>query len=112
MNIEEESKLIVSQIEGIHSNAEICSIVLSRNISRIYEEMNVDSNDPVSFIIPRNKISSEINYALVTYEDVESAIFIDINSNVISNLQILPYNKGDVLESDLVQKLDQIFLHC
>ena len=104
-NINEESKLIITRIEGVYSNAETCANVLSRNIGRIYDDLNVNSKDPIAYVLPRNKISSEINYALVSYKDIESSAFVDLNSNVISSYQNQLGTEDNIMETELIKKL-------
>ena len=115
-NILDESSLIVLRIEGMLSNAETCANMLTKEINKVNNN-NINSNDPASFVTFQNQILGILSYGISGFKEIDSAAYIDVNSNIISTdsrlTRILSNDSkqtnvfSSVLESELVKTINQ-----
>lgn len=91
-NVLDDSKLIITRIEAILTNAESCANITSIDLNRnIYKTQDVKGNQ-INDLDLRNQIQNQLVFSLMIFNDVESISFIDKNSNLyFPNSQI--YNK-------------------
>jgi two-component system, sensor histidine kinase YesM len=104
-NIADESKLIVMRLSEMYSNVERYANTVSRDIDRVYNELPVNNED--RFIARTAKISTIMSYDTRTYKDIESAVFIDNNSNIITSSSGIINNNGKLFDLDLIKTLNK-----
>ncbi len=107
-NIADESKLIVMRVDSVISNADTCTSMLTKDIYKIYQEMDVETGTDTQYNIPPiNKILGAITYNTRAFREIQSAAFIDIYSNIISPDTKMTVNAGNILQTELIKTISR-----
>ncbi|CAM4011634.1 sensor histidine kinase [Cohnella lubricantis] len=106
-NVTDNSTLIVTRINTIITNAQNCANVTTLNlISQIQKNLNY-GNTSVSLFEMRGKIENELSLIKITFPDVESAAFVDSNSNIFSSTDKMVTNLDETLKSEIYRRVDR-----
>lgn len=79
----EENKIIGVRMDSMRKNVKTCLNITTKDISNIYENVDIDHVNEVSFIEVKNNIYTFLDYNMRCFSDVTSLIFIDIKGNIV-----------------------------
>lgn len=102
-SISDNSRLIVTRIDGIIQNAEGSANMLTLNLNRLVQERGqpTDKTDPRYDSLMTNQLS----FALLVFPDVDSAVFIDIAGKTYASHPSLEVNAQKYATSDIFNQL-------
>ncbi|WP_373232163.1 sensor histidine kinase [Cohnella sp.] len=102
-SISDNSRLIVTRIDGIIQNAEGCANILTLNLNRLVQEEGqpTEETDPRYDSLLRNQLS----FALLVFPDVDSAVFIDNGGKTYASHPSLEVNAHEYTMSDISKQL-------
>lgn len=103
-NTYNSSLLITAKINGSIKNAENCANTLLININKIYDR-GADASTPLEI---ERQITNELNWALMIFPDVESAIFIDNNNSLLISDSLLGCNLNLIETSEIQDEINKI----
>ncbi len=81
-NVSDNSKLIMTRIDSVLSNAESCANILLININKVTAQMGVPGNMPINELKLTSLLNNEITFGMLIFPEVESAIFVDSNKKI------------------------------
>lgn len=102
-NISDNSKLIITQIEGIFTNAESSANILTLNLNRIYSQNLSKLNELQLY----TQITNQIGFAQLIFPDVASAAFIDTNGTIYGSHPLMEVHVSEVINSNLAKEIDK-----
>lgn len=82
--VRDECEIIQVRLETMKKNLVTCANIVTKDINRIYSETNIDDLDEISFVSIKKDINTALDYNKQCFNDVESIVFIDENSNIVS----------------------------
>ena len=102
-SISDNSRLIVTRIEGMLQNAESYANTLTLNLNRFMEE----EGEPTLDADPRyvSLLTNQLSFALLSFPDVDSAAFVDNLGRVYATQAGLENNGVDFQSSDIAKRL-------
>lgn len=102
-SIADNSRLIVTRIDGIIQNAEGCANILTLNLNRLVQE----EGQPTEEMDPRydSLIRNQLSFALLVFPDVDSAIFIDKAGKTYASHPSLEGNIQEFAASEIANQL-------
>lgn len=102
-SISDNSRLIVTQIDGIIQNAEGCANILTLNLNRLVQ----DEGQPTEETDPRydSLLRNQLSFALLVFPDVDSAVFIDNSGKSYASHPSLEVNAQQYKESGISEQL-------
>lgn len=104
-NVSDNSSLIITQINGIMTNAKSIANILTINLNKVLDEDAIANQRKVSDLQLYTQITNQLSFSLIVFQDIESVAFIDEKNRVYgSNLKI-EVNQEKVKNSDLLHQL-------
>ncbi|WP_164515077.1 cache domain-containing sensor histidine kinase [Paenibacillus lentus] len=102
----DESKLIVSQLDSIISNAENSANFIATDINRIIVS-SPEQRDSIQELRFRRQIQSKLSTDLILFPDVDSAIFIDRNNHIHTSYSRINEHEQKVFDSGMIEQVIQ-----
>ncbi|MFD0673337.1 sensor histidine kinase [Cohnella sp. GCM10027633] len=104
-SISDNSRLIVTRIQGMLQNAESCANTLTLNLNRFMDE----EGEPELAADPRyaSLLTNQLSFALLMFPDVDSAAFVDNMGKVYATQAGLENNGVAFQSSDIAEQLQQ-----
>lgn len=106
-NVSDNSKLIITRIEGILDNAENCGNMLSINLNRSIVINEEYYRTGLLSLKLYNSLSNELSYAKLIFPDVESGIFLSNDFTAYSSDDKLLKQKSKVIDSNIIKEIDK-----
>jgi two-component system sensor histidine kinase YesM len=104
-NASDNSSLIITQINGILTNAISSANMLTLNLNKVLVEEQ--TRGQVSELQQYTKITNQLSFALVVFRDVESAAFIDQENRVYGSNLAMESEAELAASSAMLQRLKQ-----
>lgn len=100
INIRDESRLILSQLDSIIQNTESCTNIMTTDIHELYKEYSarVTDVDDKRF---QNLMESRLSIDLLMFPDVDSAVFLDVSGKIYSSYPQKGERDREVLNSPM-----------
>lgn len=106
-NVSDNSSLIITQINGILTNATSAANMLTLNLNKVIVEDQEDSRRQVSDLLLYTRITNQLSFALVVFPDVESAAFVDQQNQLYGSTPNIVSNAELTVSSDMLRQLQQ-----
>lgn len=103
----DESKLIVSQIDSIISNAENSANFIATDINRIIAS-SPEQRNSVQELKFRRQIQSKLSTDLILFPDVDSAIFIDRSNHIHTSYSRINEDEHQVIDSGMIEQVTRM----
>ena len=101
----DNSYLIINQVESILDATEDCGNLLTININKIYNEKQ-NNDSPTGRVAITNAISNELSFALLTFTNIESLAFYDMEGRLYTSTHRLKDSNKAFFNSSMHQVLD------
>lgn len=104
-SISDNSNLMITRINGIINNTESMANMITLNLNKIL----VEESDQLSIsdLQRYTQITNQLSYALLVFQDVDSAAFIDINNRVYGSHMNVERNADLVFDTNIIQTLNK-----
>ncbi|WP_438348871.1 sensor histidine kinase [Paenibacillus sp. FA6] len=103
-NVLDESKLIISQINSIITNAENSANIIATDMNRIINNSPKERNS-LQELQFRRQIQSKLSIDLILFTDVDSAIFIDTDHHIYTSYSNINVADQEVFKSGMIQQI-------
>lgn len=104
-NVLDNSKLIIAEVDNVISNAEGCSKIITISINNVIHEIIQQKTNQITELNYKNRIRNQLGFALMFFSDIEAAIFIDMNSQVIGTDMKIENDIKNLDELDIIEVL-------
>lgn len=105
-NVEDQSALILSKLDSIISNAEICSNMIVSDLNRLYESYPA-ARSFVEETRMRNMLQSRLETDIAMFPEVDAAVFIDAGNRIHTTYDESG-DEGQVLSSGMQEQLREM----
>jgi len=106
-NVSDNSSLIITQINGILTNAKSTANMLTLNLNKVIVDDQAGSLGQASDLQLYTKITNQLRFSLIVFNDVESVAFVDHENRVYGSSILVEANAEKVVNSELLQQLEQ-----
>lgn len=104
-NVSDNSSLIITQINGIMTNATSSANMLTLNLNKVLVEEQ--ARGQVSDLQLYTKITNQLSFAMVVFPDVESAAFVDQNNRIYGSSLRMESEPELAAASEMLERLKQ-----
>lgn len=106
-NVSDNSSLIITQINGILTNATSSANMLTLNLNKVLVEDQAGSRGQFSELQLYTKITNQLSFAMVIFPDVESVAFVDQQNNVYGSNARMESHAELAASSEMLNRLKQ-----
>lgn len=104
-NVSDNSSLIITQINGIMTNATSTANMLTLNLNKVLVEEQAKGQ--VSDLQLYTKITNQLSYAMVVFPDVESVAFVDQENRIYGSNLRMESEPELAAASEMLERLKQ-----
>lgn len=106
-NVSDNSSLIITQINGILTNATSSANMLTLNLNKVLVEDQAGSRGQFSELQLYTKITNQLSFVMVIFPDVESVAFVDQQNNVYGSNARMESHAELAASSEMLNRLKQ-----
>lgn len=106
-NVSDNSRLIITRIDGILANGESCADMLTINLNKLISRENNPQKNNTNELQLYNQINNQLSFALLIFNDVESAAFIDTDHKLYSSDAKMGKEFHKALDSGFLKRIEK-----